>query len=247
MKASPIPSAVPVVTAVDVQPLPSAVPVVSVVPQQPYAANYHPVSVEQKIGAEAINPLPASALDSFLSDDQFYVLSLSDTCGAFVTTYNVYLADYLGECNQHDSPLFTFSSMDANSIRSGKYQQRFCYTGTINGICYSFAYQKKVLTISADREICKIKYVNECTGEFNVSGLNKTMSGKMMSGTCNEKIIQMNEGRSHGFISITQSTNDNRFLALVVPGRSSSSCDPLTMRLVYIGLFILNNFFLIRL
>lgn len=55
VKASPIPSAVPVVTAVDVQPLPSAVPVVSVVPQQPYAANYHPVSVEQKIGAEAIN------------------------------------------------------------------------------------------------------------------------------------------------------------------------------------------------
>lgn len=88
--------------------------------------------------------------------------------------------------------------MDANSTRSGKYQQRFCYTGTINGICYSFAYrtpvsfllylEKKVLTISADREICKIKYVNECTGEFSVSGLNKTMSGKMMSGTCNEKM-----------------------------------------------------------
>ena len=45
-----------------------------------------------------------------------------------------------------------------------------------------------MLTISADREICKIKYVNECTGEFSVSGLNKTMSGKMMSGTCNEKM-----------------------------------------------------------
>ena len=85
-----------------------------------------------------------------------------------------------------------------SSIHSGKYQQRYCYTGVINGVCYSFVYrtpvsfsssvEKRTLTISADREICKIKYVNDCTGEFNVSGLKTTMKGKMVQGTCNEKM-----------------------------------------------------------